>query len=233
MQCHQILIVEDEANLGTTLNEYLNDKGYKCRHVTNCESARNEFNIQDFRPTVVLMDIGLPDGDGIELAKEFRKTRQDFVLIFLSAQNDPETKYQGLEMGAEDYITKPFDLRELMIRLEKALSNHKHLIEYQEEIKISKLKIRFKKYEVVSADNTVIPLGQKECAILELLYRKSSQVVSRDEIIEKIWGANAFPSNRTVDNYIVRLRKWMETDATESLKIKSVRGVGYQLIIKV
>lgn len=232
MSKHQILIVEDEVNLGVTLSEYLVDKGYECKHASNCKEARDYFSQDDFYPTVVLMDIGLPDGDGIELAKELRQTRQNFVLLFLSAQNDPEIKYQGLEMGAEDYITKPFDLRELMIRLKKALSTHKNLSEYQSEVKISNLTIRFKNYEVVTADNKTISLGQKECAILELLYTKKNEVVSRDDIITKIWGEDAYPSNRTVDNYIVRLRKWIETDTTGNVAIKSVRGVGYQLIIK-
>jgi two-component system alkaline phosphatase synthesis response regulator PhoP len=232
MSNHQILIVEDEINLGITLSEYLIEKGYNCKHASNCEQARTIFKDSDFTPTVVLMDIGLPDGDGIELAKELRKTRQDFVLLFLSAQNDPETKYQGLEMGAEDYITKPFDLRELMIRLKKALSTHGQLIQYKDEIKIAGLKIRFKSYEVITADNKSLTLGQKECAILELLYKKKNEVVSRDEIIQNIWGEDAFPSNRTVDNYIVKLRKWIETDSSGQVAIKSIRGVGYQFSIK-
>jgi two-component system alkaline phosphatase synthesis response regulator PhoP len=229
---HEILIVEDEINLGITLSEYLVDKKFSCLLAKSCQEARDLFYSSDFKPTIVLMDIGLPDGDGIELAKEFRKKRQDFVLLFLSAQNDPETKYQGLEMGAEDYITKPFDLRELMLRLKKALSTHSNLSEYKDEVSLAGLKIRFKSYEVVTADNKVLSLGQKECAILELLYTKKNEVVSRDIIIESIWGNDAFPSNRTVDNYIVKLRKWIETDPSKLVEIKSIRGVGYQLIIK-
>ena len=132
-------------------------------------------------------------------------------------------------MGAEDYITKPFDLRELMLRLRKAISTHGQLLTYSQEISIGKLKIRFKSYEVVDAQGKIIQLGQKECAMLELLYQNKNIVVSRDEIIEKIWGEDAFPSNRTVDNYIVRLRKWLETDPSGEVSIKSIRGVGYQL----
>jgi len=229
---HQILIVEDEINLGATLHEYLEDKEYLCQHAKNCKEARDLFNSDSFTPTVVLMDIGLPDGDGIELAKEFRKNRKDFVLLFLSAQNDPETKYMGLEMGAEDYVTKPFDLRELILRLNKALTTHSHLLTYQSEVKISQLGINFKGYEVITADKKIISLGQKECALLELLYTKMNEVVSRDEIIEKVWGESSFPSNRTVDNYIVKLRKWIETDKSNQIEIKSIRGVGYQFIIK-
>lgn len=231
MNCYNILIVEDEENLGVTLSEYLNDKGHHCYWAKSCIEAKDFFSRPDKIPSIILMDIGLPDGDGIELAKYFRHLRQDFVLIFLSAQNDPETKYHGLEMGAEDYITKPFDLRELMFRLNKAITLHGQLSSYQDEISLSQLKVRFKSYEAITADGKIISLGQKECAILELLYSQKNQVVSRDLIIESIWGEDAFPTNRTVDNYIVKLRKWIDTDDTGKISIRSVRGVGYQLHI--
>ncbi|MEE2670065.1 MAG: response regulator transcription factor [Bdellovibrionota bacterium] len=225
----QILIVEDETNLGLTLVDYLGSKGFQAKHAKSCSEARIAF---DSEVSIVLMDIGLPDGDGIDLAKEFRAIRKNFILLFLSAQNDPETKFQGLEMGAEDFITKPFDLRELTLRLEKAQMTHKLLQEHEKEISIGKLKIRFDSYQVVSAGGFEINLGQKECGILELLFQNKNKVVSRDQIIDEIWGKDSFPSNRTVDNYIVRLRKWMETDSSGIMEIKSVRGVGYQLLIK-
>jgi DNA-binding response OmpR family regulator len=228
----QILIIEDEINLGVTLSEYLESKGYLCKHAKSCQEARDLFNSNSFSPVVVLADIGLPDGNGIDLAKELREIRKDFVLLFLSAQNDAETKFRGLEMGAEDYITKPFDLRELILRLNKALTTHSNLTTYIDEIILGKLRIRFKSYEVVDAKGITIPLGQKECAILELLYKNANQVVSRDLIIEKIWGEDSYPSNRTVDNYIVKLRKWIDTDLTKTTSIKSIRSVGYQLETK-
>ncbi len=225
----EILIVEDEPNLRETLEDYLSSKGQTCYTANSCKEAHAIFADRNKNPQIILMDIGLPDGDGISLAKELKELKSDFVLLFLSAQNDPETKYLGLEMGAEDYITKPFDLRELMLRLRKAISTHGQLLTYSQEISIGKLKIRFKSYEVVDAQGKIIQLGQKECAMLELLYQNKNIVVSRDEIIEKIWGEDAFPSNRTVDNYIVRLRKWLETDPSGEVSIKSIRGVGYQL----
>lgn len=225
-----ILLVEDEANLGTTLSEYLEDKGHQINWAQNCAMAKVLF--KEHSPTVVLMDIGLPDGDGLSLAKELRELRKDFVLLFLSAQNDPNTKYEGLEMGAEDYMTKPFDLRELMFRLEKAVKINGLLNTYQDEVKLSNLTVKFKSYEAIDANGKTVTLGQKECAILELLYSKKNEVVSRDTIIDQIWGEDVYPTNRTVDNYIVKLRKWMETDETGHVSIKSVRGVGYQLVIK-
>ena len=228
----QLLIVEDEPNLADTLSEYLESKDFSVCLARNAQQARSAFDAKGFHPQVVLMDIGLPDGDGLELARESRFKRKDFVLLFLSAQNDPETKYEGLQMGAEDYITKPFDLRELTLRLDRILSNRADLDTLSEEISLGDLKIWFKRFELLDGDKNIVSLGQKEQAILKLLYQNANQVVSRDTIIDEIWGENSFPSNRTVDNYIVKLRKWLESSKEDAAKISSVRGIGYKFEIK-
>jgi two-component system alkaline phosphatase synthesis response regulator PhoP len=224
-----ILIVEDEENLGTTLSEYLKDQGHNCHWSPNLKDARHYFNHS--KVDVILMDIGLPDGSGLDLALEFRQKRKDFVLLFLSALNDPETKVQGLEIGAEDYITKPFALKELILRLNRILSSQNNLKNFPDEIMHGPLKIWFKRYEVQDAAGDVLTLSQKECAILELLYSQKNEAIDREVIIEKVWGEDKFPSNRTVDNYIVKLRKWCESDAQKHLEIQSIRGIGYKLII--
>lgn len=226
----KILIVEDEENLGTTLSEYLSAIGHQTIWAKSGKECLAHFS--EFKPNTVLMDIGLPDTNGIDLAKELRKIRKDFVLLFLSAQNDPETKVMGLEIGAEDYITKPFALKELTLRLNRIFKSQKELEDLPEEISHGKLKIWFRRFEVADANGDIINLSQKECAILELLYKKQSDGVDREEIIEKIWGEDKFPSNRTVDNYIVKLRKWCETDPNQAIEIQSIRGIGYKLIIK-
>lgn len=228
----QLLIVEDEVNLADTLHEYLEAKGFSARLARTAAQAREEFSRPDFTPQVVLMDIGLPDGNGLDLARALRTIRKDFVLLFLSAQNDPETKFAGLEMGAEDYITKPFDLRELMLRLDRILKSRADMETLSEEIQLGDLKIWFQRYELLDGEGNIISLGQKEQAILEMLYTQKNQVVSRDDIIENVWGENSFPSNRTVDNYIVKLRKWLESSKSDAAKIHSVRGIGYKFEIK-
>lgn len=225
----KVLIVEDEKNLGETLKEYLESKGMPTSLATNGKDALHIF--QSENPDIGLLDIGLPDGSGLNLAKKMRDLRPDFCFIFLSAQNDPETKVTGLELGAEDYITKPFALKELMLRLERILNRKLDFSKGPPEIAIGPLKIWFARYEVQDANGNMISLSQKECAILNLLFRKKNEVVTRDEIIEKIWGEEAFPSTRTVDNYIVKLRRWCESDDKNHLEIASVRGVGYKLIL--
>lgn len=229
-QSARILLVEDEKNLGVTLSEYLQALGHDCVWANTAASARQNFSKHS--PQVVLMDIGLPDGSGLDLAREFRAERKDFVLLFLSAQNDPEIRVEGLEIGAEDYITKPFALKELVLRLQRILKGQGRLELTPDEIQHGPLKIWFKRFEVQQADGVVLPLSQKECAILELLYDRQEEAVDRSEIIESVWGEDKFPSNRTVDNYIVKLRKWCETDPKQHIAIQSIRGIGYKLTLK-
>jgi two-component system alkaline phosphatase synthesis response regulator PhoP len=225
-----ILIVEDEENLGSTLKEFLVGLGHQCFWAQTGAEARELFNSKT--PNLILMDIGLPDTSGLILAREFRAPRKDFVLLFLSALNDPEVKVEALEIGAEDYITKPFALKELMLRLDRILKTQDNLQTLPEEITHGKLKIWFRRYEVQDADQNTIALSQKECAILELLYKKKNIAIDREEIINLVWGEDKFPSNRTVDNYIVKLRKWCESDPDKSIEIQSIRSIGYKLIIK-
>lgn len=224
-----ILIVEDEPNLGSTLEEYLSGLGHKCVWAKNGTEALVQFKKNN--PNLVLMDIGLPDTSGLQLAVLFRRERKDFVLLFLSALNDPQTKVNAFEIGAEDYITKPFALKELTMRLERILKTQSSMEMLPEEIVHGPLKIWFRRYEVQDAEGNILALSQKECAILELLYKKQNEAVPREEIIEKIWGEDKFPSNRTVDNYIVKLRKWCESDPTHSIDIQSIRSIGYKLTI--
>lgn len=224
-----ILIVEDEENLGSTLQEYLSGLGHKCVWAKTGNEAKSFFKSNN--PNLILMDIGLPDTNGLKLASLFRKERKDFVLLFLSALNDPETKVEALEIGAEDYITKPFALKELILRLDRILKTQTSFETLPEEITHGPLKIWFRRYEVQDAQGAMIALSQKECAILELLYKKQNEAIPREEIIEKIWGEDKFPSNRTVDNYIVKLRKWCESDPSHSIEIQSIRSIGYKLTI--
>ncbi len=225
----KILVVEDEENLRITLGDYLLGLGYFVETAENGKVASAKFKEINFN--VILMDIGLPDTDGLALALKFRSERKNFTLLFLSALNDPETKLAGLELGADDYITKPFALKELTLRLNRIIKSIDYKNALPDEITHGNLKIWFKRFEVMDGNQNIINLSHKECAILELLYTKQNEGIDREEIIEKIWGEDKFPSNRTVDNYIVKLRKWCESDPKNSIEIQSIRGIGYKLII--
>lgn len=222
-----LLLVEDEPNLGQTLRDYLRSKKFSVELAASCAEARLKF--QEMIPAVVILDIGLPDGDGMSLAKEFRAKRKDCVLLFCTALNDPALRVEGLELGAEDYITKPFELKELTLRLDRILKSRQMTLSNPDDYHFGKLTFWPKRFEIKDASGNIHSLSQKECAILELLLEKKNEVVARDEMIESIWGEDAFPTNRTIDNYIVKLRKWADSDAEKSLQIISVRGIGYKL----
>jgi two-component system alkaline phosphatase synthesis response regulator PhoP len=219
-----VLIVEDEINLGKSLLDYLKIKGHNPTwSSTFAETIELE---KSNKFDVVLMDIGLPDGNGIDLAKIFMKQQPKPTLLFLSALNDPQTKLEGLEIGADDYITKPFNLKELSLRLDRILKTKPI---NPQGYTIGRLNFDPKKFEIeINGERSI--LATKDNKILELLLSKKDSVVSREEIIESIWGDNQFPSNRTVDNYIVNLRKLLELEKT--ITIQSIRGIGYSLKIK-
>lgn len=226
----RIMIVEDELNLACTIEEYLTSKGFECLVIHKIKDAV-DILIKNNNISLALLDINLPDGSGLDLARTIKKTNPDILFLFMSAMNDPETKLAGLEIGAEDYITKPFALKELSLRIDKILNLNSLIRATPDEINLGNVKIRFKSFELIDANNQKITMNQKECAILEMLWRNKNLVVSREDIIDEIWGKDAFPSNRTVDNYIVGLRKWAETDLSNKISIVSVRGIGYKLEI--
>ena len=225
-----VLLVEDEPNLGQTLRDYLRAKKFVVELATSMTEARIKFSAT--RPAIVILDIGLPDGSGIDLAREFRETRKDCVILFCTALNDPSLRVEGLELGAEDYITKPFELKELTLRLDRILKSSSLSQASPDEYRFGTLIFWPKRFEIQDSDGLVSSLSQKECAILELLLEKKNEVVARDEMIESIWGEDSFPTNRTIDNYIVKIRKWAESDQNSALKITSVRGIGYKLELK-
>lgn len=224
-----LLIVEDEVNLGETLKEYFTGKGYRAQWAPDAATADRLRIEMGAGLDIALLDVNLPDGNGLDLARRWRRERRDLVVVFLSAQNDPALRVEGLEIGAEDYVTKPFELKELTLRLERILRYRQKSVTEPEEMVFGKLAFWPRRFEVRAADGKVMPLSQKEAAILQQLLARRGEVVGRDELIEDIWGTESFPTNRTVDNTIVKLRKWCESDPSSPLRIVSVRGVGYRL----
>jgi DNA-binding response OmpR family regulator len=224
-----LLIVEDEENLGITLRDYFRSKGYTVEWAASIAAADDLRIKMGSGLDLALLDINLPDGNGLDLARRWRQERRDLVVVFLSAMNDPALRVEGLEIGAEDYVTKPFELKELTLRFERILQYRRQSDRDPEEMIFGKLTFWPRRFEVRDASGAIIALGQKEAAILQQLIARKGEVVSRDELIEDIWGAESFPTNRTVDNYIVKLRKWCESDPSAPLRIVSVRGVGYRL----
>jgi two-component system alkaline phosphatase synthesis response regulator PhoP len=226
----QLLVVEDERNVGVTLAERLEGAGYQVTLAESAAKARLAWRAQ--APQLVLMDVGLPDGNGFLLARELRSEVPQSALIFLTAHGNPEDRVRGLELGADDYLTKPFHFRELLLRIQNCMKRAQELRDVPGEmrgrVRIGRALVDFERF-AAEVDGEVQTLTHKECAVLRLLASRAGKAVSRDEILDRAWSADEFPTSRTVDNFIVRLRKLVEADAGEPRVIRSIRGVGYLL----
>ncbi len=223
----RILIVEDERNLGETLQERLGGLGFDVVWVDGVESAWAELSRR--RYDLALLDVGLPDGNGFDLGGRVRAQYPGTALVFLTAMATPEDRVRGLELGAEDYVAKPFHLKELVLRVRNALKRQRALSAAPAEVVLGASTVRFPRFEAVGADGVTYRLSQKECALLKFLYEHRGVTVSRDEILAEVWGDDEYPTTRTVDNFVLRLRKIIEESADAPRFIKSVRGVGYRL----
>lgn len=224
MKIPKLLLVEDDKTLGISLKERLTKEGYKIILADTIFKAKLE--LEKFKPDLIILDIGLPDGNGFEFAKSLKNPPP---FLFLTAMTTAEDRLKGFEIGAEEYIPKPFHLKELLLRLSHVLNSHKHVSESLESIYVfKKFKINFKKLEILNPKGEMISLSVRDSNLLKLLIEEKEKVVSRDEILDKLWGEENFPTNRTIDNAIVRLRQAFGKDGSKF--IKSIRSVGYRWV---
>jgi len=226
----RILVVEDEMNVGRTLTERLTAEGYQVHWARS--SAEGLAADAEERADLALLDVGLPDESGFELATALRRRHPQTAIVFVTAFGTPEDRVRGLELGAEDYIVKPFHFKELLLRIQNALRRAKLLSQsdarFERPLQVGRARIDLKRMEV-QVEGQTQALTHKECAVLTLLLEKQGAVLARDEILDRAWAPDEFPTPRTVDNFIVRLRRMIEPDPGEPRVIRSVRGVGYQL----
>ena len=226
----RLLVVEDEANIGSTLVERLGREGYSVVWAKSVREARNEIGLGPF--DLALLDIGLPDGSGFDLAELIRTTHPGTALVFLTAFGDPESRVQGLELGAEDYVVKPFHFKELVLRLENGLKRARYVNRHRgdDRVVLGRAAIQFSRLEA-TVDGQTHSLSPREAALLRFLLDHPNTAVSRDEILDAVWSRDEYPSPRTVDNFVVRLRRLVETDPENPTIIRRVWGVGYQLTL--
>jgi two-component system, OmpR family, phosphate regulon response regulator PhoB len=217
----RLLLVEDDPSLGETLCERLEKESYEVVWVENLQDAAQKTDERAF--DLIILDVNLPDGSGFDFARQV-KLRQPTPFIFVTAMNSAEHRLQGYEIGAEEFIPKPFHLKELLLRVRHVLDNHAA----PNEIRLGDRVIDLEARAVVSGHGDKEFLASRDFDLLKLLIDSSPAVVSRDEILDRIWGEDKFPSHRTVDNAIVRLRQAIGD--TNGQVIRSVRGVGYQWI---
>jgi two-component system alkaline phosphatase synthesis response regulator PhoP len=224
-----ILIVEDEQTLADTLALNLRIEKYEVTIVRTGREAQKVFSQINPGLSLVLLDVMLPDISGFDLCREFKSLNQEVPVIFLTSKNQPADKIGGLKLGADDYVTKPFDLEELLLRISNLLKRSRK--ENTPVFKFPGGEINYQTFEIVDCNGAKHTLSRREMGLLELLTGNVNKVISRDEIIDKLWDISENASSRTIDNYILNFRKYFEKNPKAPSHFHSIRGVGYKFSV--
>ena len=224
----RILIVEDEPDIVRGLKDSLEFEGFE---VTSTSLGKDGVKLMKDKPAdCVILDLMLPDINGYQVCEQIRAANSVVPIIILTARGQESDKIRGLEAGADDYVTKPFSIGELLARIKAIFRRLGHTKgDGGELLRIGAGEVNVKKHTLTRSRKTV-PLTFYEVELLKLLAERAEQPVSRDEILDKIWGIEAYPTNRTVDNFIVKLRKKIEDDHSKPKHILTVYGYGYKLV---
>lgn len=224
-----ILLVEDEENLHEALKLNLQMEGYEVSSAYDGVKALNMIRQEYF--DLIILDVMLPGTDGISIAETIRLQNIDSPVLILSAKNTSADRVMGLKKGADDYMTKPFNLEELLLRVKKLIEKNKKLQQKNslgETYLFGKNRIDFKAQEAINKKGQTIQLSKKETMLLKLLIENKNEVVPREKILQTVWGYNVYPTTRTIDNFILNFRKYFENDSKNPKYFHSVRGVGYK-----
>ncbi len=223
-------MVEDEDHIRENLKLNLELEDYEVVAVNNGSKAIKIFKEQRFN--LVILDVMMPEMDGFDVCEQIRLEDMDTPILFLTAKDTSQDKIQGLKTGADDYMTKPFNLEELLLRIKNLLkrsSLSQGKGEEYKEYSFGDNKINFITYEAIGVNGTH-KLTNKELKLLKLLIDRKGEVVSRQHILQSVWGYDVFPSTRTIDNFILAFRKYFEPDPKNPVYFHSIRGVGYKFM---
>ncbi|MFT7612274.1 MAG: two-component system alkaline phosphatase synthesis response regulator PhoP [Parvicellaceae bacterium] len=225
----RICIVEDEVSISELLEINLNLEGHETEVCANGKIALDVIKAKKF--DLILLDVMLPIVDGFSVCETIRLEDDATPILMLTAKNSSQDRITGLKVGADDYLAKPFNLEELLLRVEKLLkrSGNQPNLSYQ-EFSFSNSKINFSTFEVKTVSGAIQTLTKRQVKLLKLLIDRQGQVVSRQDILEKVWGFDVYPTTRTIDNYIVEFRKIFEERPRNPVHFHSIRGVGYKFV---
>lgn len=225
----KILLVEDEDSLVEVVKLNLELEGYKVVVCVTGKEAVNRFRSEKF--DLVLLDVMLPEMDGFTVCQTIRLENTRVPILILTAKNTGQDRITGLKIGADDYLAKPFNLEELLLRIEKLIQRSAEIqVRSGNEIfRIGNGEVNTVSYEISSWNGVKLELSKREIMLLKLLNDREGEVVSRELILETVWGYDVYPSTRTIDNYILAFRKYFEPNPREPKHFHSIRGVGYKL----
>ena len=227
-QLKKILLVEDEENIRETVKLNLELEGYEVVTTDDGKQALKHTREQHF--DLLILDVMLPEVDGFQICEQVRLTNREVPIIFLTAKDTAQDRITGLRKGADDYLTKPFNLEELLLRVEKLIQRTSKAPEVSPDVySFGDNTVNFATFEATgnSGDFT---LTKKEAMLLKLLIDRKGEVVSRQQILQSVWGYDVYPSTRTIDNFILSFRKYFERQPREPEFFLSVRGVGYKFV---
>jgi DNA-binding response OmpR family regulator len=223
----KILIIEDDPAIRVGLNEAFTSEGYS---VTETDTGNLGFELAHKNNyDLIILDLILPGKDGIEICKDLRSDGVKTPVIMVTSRKEEIDKILGLEIGADDYVTKPFSIRELLARVKALIRRSTFEPGEIEEVAFADLKINFKKQEMYKG-KIPLKLSATEYRILHYFIEHESEVISRDKFLDEVWGYDSYPTTRTVDNYILSLRKKMEDDPAFPKHLLTVYKVGYKFV---
>ncbi len=225
----RILFAEDEESIREVVKLNLELEGFEVVVTGNGRKAMQMFEEQHF--DLILLDVMLPEINGFQICEQIRLVNIEVPVIFLTAKDGALDKITGLKRGADDYLTKPFHLEELLLRVNNLIRRTSKAPENTPEVfTFGKHKINFRTFEATGNDGDFL-LTKKEAMLLKMLIERKNEVVSRNQILQSVWGYDVFPSTRTIDNFILSFRKYFEEDQRNPQYFHSVRGVGYKFTV--
>lgn len=229
----RILLVEDEPHLAFNIEFNLQIEGYEVTPAANGQIALDKFN-NDAPFDLIILDVMIPEIDGFEVAQTIRKHDKKTAILMLTARSSEEDIVKGLETGVDDYMTKPFRLKEFLLRV-KRMIERSDLFQSQEsnisaktQYECGPFKLNTEALELICPNNKVYNLTVLEANVLKEFLKNPNKVLTRDHLLTTAWGVNGNVETRTVDNFILRLRKYLEKDPSKPVYLESVRGRGYR-----
>jgi DNA-binding response OmpR family regulator len=230
MQNFRLLVVEDDPNLGTILAEYLRAKDYDVKLCVDGQEGFDSFTKREY--DLVISDVMMPKKDGFTMASEIRKLNRKIPIIFLTAKSMKEDTIEGFKLGADDYITKPFSMEELLLRISAILRRTKSEVlddEGTKDLEVGAFVFNPNERTLIN-DGVSEKLTSKEAQLLKLLAQNKNEVLEREFALKAIWGDDSYFNSRSMDVYITKLRKYLRPDS--NLEIINVHGKGFKLIVK-
>ena len=223
----KVLIIEDEPNMVLGLKDSCEYEGYEVVVARDGKDGLEKGLTE--KPDIILLDVMLPLMSGIDVCRTLRSRGIETPILMLTARSQEIDKVIGLDVGADDYVTKPFSIMELLARIRAHLRRASKQVIEIENFSLGDVELNFKKY-VAHKGGQVLDLSAREFAILQYLIRHRGEIVTRDQLLDEVWGYDSNPITRTVDNHIARLRQKIETDPSEPKHIITVHRLGYRLV---